>query len=208
MKLGRPIKPLIIREEDKEELERIVRSRTVEAGIRNRAEIVLLSSQGRSSTEVGKKLGVTAQTVCKWRDRFSKQGLRGLSDEVRTGRPRTLREERVAELIQRTIGGKPAAGTHWSCRTFAMEHGVSKSTVQRLWNAFALKPHRHESFKISNDPNFVEKVIDITGLYLAPPENAIVLCVDEKSQCQALQCQGYDNWYPGLQDRYSCTNKA
>lgn len=187
MKIGRPIKSLVISKEDKEELESIVRSRKVEAGIRKRAEVVLLSSQGWSSTEVGKRLGVTAQTVCKWRDRFRKQGIKGLSDEVRMGRPRTIGEERVAELIQKTIDAKPPSGTHWSCRTFAMEHGVSKSTVQRVWKTFELKPHRQDSFKVSNDPNFVEKVVDVTGLYLAPPENAIVLCVDEKSQCQALE---------------------
>jgi transposase len=152
-----------------------------------RAKIVLLWSQGCSSPQISEELSVSAQTACKWRERFKAGGVDALSDEVRSGRPRTLSEQRVAELLQKTISDKPHKGTTWTCRSFALEHGISKSTVQRIWNSFDLRPHRHQSFKLSTDAHFVERVVDITGLYLAPPDKALVLCVDEKSQCQALE---------------------
>ena len=187
MKLGRPRKSLELADEQRTELLKLSRSRNAEAGLVTRARIVLLLAEGASSPEIGRKLGVSAQTVCKWRERFAAQGLGGLGDEHRPGRPRTISEEKVAELLQKTLASAPKGATHWSCRRFAREHQISKSTVQRIWSAFALKPHRHRSFKLSTDPNFVDKVVDITGLYLNPPDKALVLCVDEKSQCQALE---------------------
>ena len=187
MKLGRPIIGLILNETEQKELTDLVRSRSIPAGIMTRAKIVLLCGAGRSTPEVAAELKLSVQTACKWRDRFKRGGVAALRDEVRPGRPRTIGEERVAQLLQKTIDAKPKKGSNWSCRSFALEHDISKSTVQRIWTAFALQPHRHESFKLSTDPNFVEKVVDVTGLYLAPPDKALVLCVDEKSQCQALE---------------------
>lgn len=165
----------------------MARSRSLPAGIALRAKIVLRCVQNRGTPAVAAELGTSVQTACKWRERFRQGGVAALRDEVRSGRPRTIREERVAELLQRTISAKPKVGTHWSCRSFALAHGVSKSTVQRLWESFQRRPHRHEDFKFSTDAHFVEKVVDVTGLYLAPPEEALVLAVDEKSRCQALE---------------------
>lgn len=187
MKIGRPRKGLQLTDEERSELQKLSRSRGSSAGLVTRAKIVLLLDQGASSPEIASKVGVSAQTVCKWRERFAVQGIKGLNDEQRPGRPRTISEERVAELLQKTLAKKPEGATHWSCRRFAQANQISKSTVQRIWSAFELKPHRHESFKLSTDENFVEKVVDITGLYLNPPDKALVLCVDEKSQCQALE---------------------
>jgi putative transposase len=187
MGIGRPIIGLTLNEMERDELSTMARSRSLPAGITLRAKIVLRCSQRLGTPAIAAELGVSVQTACKWRERFRQGGTAALRDEVRSGRPRTIREERVAELLQKTIGTKPKAGTHWSCRSFALEHGISKSTVQRLWEAFQLKPHRQESFKLSTDAHFVEKVVDVTGLYLAPPDKALVLAVDEKSQCQALE---------------------
>ena len=188
MSQGRPIIELTLSEQDHDELSAMARSRRLPAGITLRAKIVLRCAQNRGTPVVAAALGVSVQTACKWRERFRQGGVAALRDEVRSGRPRTIREERVAELLQQTINTKPKDGsTHWSCRRFALEHGVSKSTVQRLWESFRLQPHRHEDFKFSTDAHFVEKVVDVTGLYLAPPEKALVLAVDEKSQCQALE---------------------
>ena len=130
---------------------------------------------------------MTRETTGKWRKRYLERGIQGLYDELRPGKPRTIDDEKVAELIQATLQRTPEGQTHWSVRTLATETGVSHSTVHRVWQAFGLKPHRQESFKLSTDPFFVEKVVDITGLYLNPPDHAVVLCVDEKSQCQALE---------------------
>lgn len=187
MGIGRPIIGLTLNEMERSELSTIARSRTLPAGITLRAKIVLRCGEGLGTPAIATELGTSVQTACKWRERFRKGGVAALRDEVRSGRPRTIREERVAELLQKTIGTKPKVGTHWSCRSFALEHGVSKSTVQRIWETFQLRPHRHESFKLSTDAHFVEKVVDVTGLYLAPPDKALVLAVDEKSQCQALE---------------------
>jgi putative transposase len=187
MPRGRPIIELKITAKQQQELETMARSRSLPAGMVIRAKIVLGCGEGKGTPAVACGLGISAQTAWKWRERFRTGGVSALRDEQRAGRPRTIREERVAELLQKTLDTRPEAGTHWSCRRFALEHGVSKSTVQRLWKAFQLQPHRHESFKLSTDAHFVEKVIDITGLYLAPPDKALVLAVDEKSQCQALE---------------------
>jgi putative transposase len=149
--------------------------------------IVLLADAGVNNKEIASQIGLSQATVGKWRSRFLERGLEGLHDELRPGRPRSIRDEKVAQLLQRTIQSTPPEKTHWSCRDLAAETGVSKSTVQRLWHDFGLKPHRFNTFKLSTDPFFVEKVRDIVGLYLDPPTDALVLCVDEKSQCQALQ---------------------
>ena len=187
MSRGRPIIELTLSEQDHDELSAMARSRSLPAGITLRAKIVLRCAQNRGTPAVAAELGTSVQTACKWRERFRQGGVAALCDEVRSGRPRTIREERVAEWLRRSIDTKPKVGTHWSCRRFALEHGVSKSTVQRLWESFQLQPHRHQDFKFSTDAHFVEKVVDVTGLYLAPPEKALVLAVDEKSQCQALE---------------------
>lgn len=137
---------------------------------------------------IAERLGITQATVGKWRSRFIERRAAGLYDDVRPGAPRTIDDERVAQLINTTLHSKPADGsTHWSVRTVAAETGISKSSVQRYFRLFGLQPHRTEGFKLSNDPFFIEKLRDVVGLYLSSPENALVLCVDEKSQCQALE---------------------
>jgi putative transposase len=146
-----------------------------------------MSSQGQTNIAIAKEVGLSRYAVGKWRKRYADQGLPGLYDQLRSGRPRTISDDRVCELIEDTISRKPEGETHWSTRTLAERIGVSKSTVHRIWTAFGLQPHRQKHFKLSNDPFFTEKVRDIVGLYLNPPENAMVLCVDEKSQCQALE---------------------
>jgi len=135
---------------------------------------------------IAHRLGVSAPTVGTWRSRYLEHGIQGLHDELRPGRPRTISDEQIAVLIRKTLKTKPTDATHWAVRSAAGETGISKSTVQRIWKAFGLQPHRQRHFKLSTDPFFVEKVRDIIGLYLNPPDNAMVLCVDEKSQIQAL----------------------
>jgi putative transposase len=151
-----------------------------------RARIVLLSAAGESNTDIAERLGLSKPTVGIWRKRYVRQRIAGLYDESRPGGPRSIRDEQVATLLRKTLKTKPKDGTHWSCRSIAAETKLSKSTVQRVWKAFGLQPHRQKHFKISTDPFFVEKVRDIVGLYLNPPDHAVVLCVDEKSQIQAL----------------------
>ena len=187
MPRGRPKEPLILSDEDRSQLEAIGRSRSLPSGLVRRASIVLLSAEGLTNKEIAARLKVSEPTVGQWRRRFIAQGLQGLHDELRPGRPRSIADEKVAELINTTLQTKPEAGTHWSCRTMAQQTGVSKSTVQRVWKTFRLKPHRYGHFKLSTDPFFIEKVRDVVGLYLDPPTEALVLCVDEKTQCQALQ---------------------
>jgi putative transposase len=174
-------------ERQRDQLEAFARSRSLPHGLVMRAKIVLGAAEGECNTEISKALGVSRETVGKWRQRFVGQGIEGLYDEYRSGRPRSIDDERVAELVSNTLHSKPKGATHWSCRDMAEATGISKSTVQRVWSAFGLKPHRQETFKLSTDPFFVEKLRDIVGLYLNPPQNALVLCVDEKSQCQALE---------------------
>jgi putative transposase len=180
--------PVVLSETERAELNAMARSRSLPAALTLRAKIVLANAAGQSTTEVCRALGVHRDTVVRWRERYRKHRITGLYDEVRPGRPRTVDDERVAELIATTLNAKPADGaTHWSTRTLAGETGISKSTVHRYLQLFNLKPHRSESFKLSTDPLFIEKLRDVVGLYLNPPENALVLCVDEKSQCQALE---------------------
>jgi transposase len=151
-----------------------------------RSRIVLAAAEGLGNTQVAERLGVKRSTVRKWRDRFAADGLDGLTDEPRPGRPRTVTDEQVEAVITATLESTPANATHWSTRSLAAELGLSQSAVSRIWRAFALQPHRQDSWKLSRDPLFIDKVRDVVGLYLNPPERAVVLCVDEKSQIQAL----------------------
>ncbi|MGH7411550.1 MAG: IS630 family transposase [Candidatus Methylomirabilis sp.] len=152
-----------------------------------RAEIVLAAAKGMNDAGIARRLRITRPTVAKWVRRFRARGPEGLHDEVRSGRPRTVRDQQVAEIIHRTLHTTPADATHWSTRTMAHPGRISRETVRRVWRAFGLQPHRTATFKLSTDPLFVEKVRDICGLYLNPPDKALVLCVDEKSQIQALE---------------------
>ena len=173
--------------ESREQLESWLRSRSLPNGLVTRARVVLLAAEGMGNRPIAQQLGISPSTVRKWRERFAQLGLDGLYDELRPGRPRSVSDEQIATLLHTALQTEPQHGTHWSCRALAEETGLSKSTVQRVCTAFSVKPHRHREFKLSTDPFFVDKVRDIVGLYLDPPTNALVLCVDEKSQCQALE---------------------
>lgn len=152
-----------------------------------RARIVLRLADGESSMAVARETRSHIQTVSKWRERFVARGVDGLLDEPRPGQPRKISDAQIEALITQTLESKPAAATHWSTRTMAKASGLNQTAVSRIWRAFALQPHRTESFKLSRDPLFIDKVRDIVGLYMNPPERALVLCVDEKSQIQALE---------------------
>ncbi|MDP2232902.1 MAG: IS630 family transposase [Actinomycetota bacterium] len=172
---------------EREQLERWARRPKTAQALASRSRIVLACADGASNLEVAQRVGVSAATVGKWRRRFVTSRLDGLVDEPRPGRPRTVDDLRVEEVIVKTLeSAPPDGGTHWSTRQMAKKMGLSQSTVSRIWRAFGLQPHRQENFKLSKDPLFVEKVRDVVGLYLDPPERALVLCVDEKSQIQAL----------------------
>ena len=185
--MGRPNKALLIGEADRLQLRALVRSRSMPHSLVRRARIVLLSGEGQSNREVARRCGVSAPAVSHWRRRYQERGLAGLHDELRPGRPRTHDDEKVAELINLVVQRKPEHATQWSVRSAAAVTHISKSTVGRYFALFGLQPHRSKSFKLSTDPFFVEKVRDIVGLYLNPPDKALVLCVDEKSQVQALE---------------------
>ena len=188
MDRGRPLKPLEVSGSTREELESLSRSLSLAAGLVSRAKIVLLCADGFDNKAVAEEVGTSRQTVGKWRERFRTQGLMGLYDERRPGKPRSIEDDEVMVLLRRTLDTEPPDGsTHWSCRSMADTTAVSKSTVHRVWKAFNIQPHRQKHFKLSTDPFFVEKVHDIVGLYLNPPDNAMVLCVDEKGQTQALE---------------------
>ena len=173
-------------EEERGELERRARRRKISRGDAMRAEIVLLAADGMTNLAIADRLGISRLTVATWRKRFAIKRLDGLVDDPRPGAPRKIDDEKIAEVVTTTLETMPADATHWSTRSMAKASGVSISTVHRIWRAFSLQPHRSETFKLSTDPLFVEKVRDIVGLYLDPPERALVLCVDEKSQIQAL----------------------
>ena len=186
MRTGRPKAPLTVSSEEREQLESLVSSRSLPHGLVRRARIVLLAAEGITNRTIAQKVGVSAVTVGKWRKRYLQQGIQGLHDELRPGRPHSISDEQVAVLIRKTLKTRPKEGTHWTVRSIAAQTDLSKSTVHRIWQAFGLQPHRQRHFKLSTDPFFVEKVRDIVGLYLNPPDKAMVLCVDEKSQIQAL----------------------
>jgi transposase len=186
MPIGRPTKPLELTTEEKQKLATLARRPKTSQAMATRARIVLGCGEGISNGEVAQRLGVTAPTVCKWRERFRVQRLEGLLDEPRPGAPRTITDEQIEGVITKTLETMPANSTHWSTRLMAAETGLTQNAIVRIWRAFGLQPHRVENFKFSKDPQFVEKVRDIVGLYMNPPDRAVVLCVDEKSQVQAL----------------------
>lgn len=186
MRTGRPKKPLEIVAADREKLDVIARRPKSAQAMAMRARIVLGCARGMSNAEVARKLGITGATVGKWRERFRESGLDGLLDEPRVGAPRKITDRQIEDVITKTLESIPANSTHWSTRLMAQEAGLTQNAIVRIWRAFGLQPHRVENFKFSKDPQFVEKVRDIVGLYLNPPDRAIVLCVDEKSQVQAL----------------------
>jgi len=187
MAMGRPKAVLVLEVELRKQLEGFANSRSLPAGLVRRAKMILLSASGKTNREIAQQVGTSHATVSFWRCRFVKGGISGLYDGLRPGRPRPISDARVAQLVRKTLKTRPTTGTHWSIRQIAAEAGISKSTVHRIWQAFGLQPHRQKHFKLSSDPFFVEKVRDIVGLYLNPPENAVVLCVDEKSGIQALE---------------------
>jgi transposase len=185
--MGRPAKALAVSTEERLQLESIARSQSLPAGIVKRAQMVLRMAAGESNTNVARRYRVSRPTVTMWRTRYRERGIAGLHNELKPGRPRSTSEEQVAQLIDTALRSKPKGKTHWSGRGLAAETGLSKTTVHRYLSLFGVQPHRSRSFKLSTDPFFIEKVRDIVGLYLNPPQNALVLCVDEKSQVQALE---------------------
>lgn len=188
MRTGRPKVELLLSDEERAQLQSFARSRSLPAALSNRARIVLSSADGELNSAIAERLKLTKATVGKWRAQFIERRIPGLYDDVRPGKPRTIDDERMAKLINTTLHTKPADGsTHWSVRSVAAETGISKTSVARYFQLFGLQPHRTEGFKLSNDPFFIEKLRDVVGLYLSPPDNALVICVDEKSQCQALE---------------------
>lgn len=186
MKRGRPIPPLQLTVEERAELERWTRRAKTSQALALRARMILGCAAGGSNLAVAEELRVSNATVGKWRRRFLARGLDGLVDEPRPGAPRRVSDEQVEHVVTLTLETTPRDATHWSARSMAERSGVSHVTVHRIWHAFGLQPHRTETFKLSSDPLFIDKVRDIVGLYLDPPERALVLCVDEKSQIQAL----------------------
>lgn len=183
-----------VTDEDRKTLERWARGRSTPVRLAQRAQIVLMAAEGLQSKAIAADLGVTPALVGRWRRRYVAQGLAGIEkDAPRSGRKPTSRDAVARKIIETTLHQKPQAGTHWSTRTLAEALGTTQSMVHRVWKANNLKPHLSRTFKLSNDPNFIEKVVDVVGLYLDPPEHALVLCCDEKSQIQAL-----DRTQPGL----------
>ena len=179
--------PLVLDDDEVQQLQALANSRSLPHSIVQRAQIVLACGAGETNTSIAKRMGLTGMTVGKWRKRYRELGLEGLHDELRPGRPRTYEDDKVAEVINRALQTRPPDGsTHWSARTLAAATGISKTTVHRWLKTFSVQPHRQKTFKLSTDPFFVEKVRDIVGLYLNPPDKAMVLCVDEKTQIQAL----------------------
>jgi transposase len=187
-RIGRPQeRVLMLAASERDELEKIAHSRSAAHGLVRRAQIILASAGGEANTSIAHRLGVTNPTICHWRKKWFEQGLAGLYGEARPGRPRTHDEEAVAELLRTVLKSQPPGSTHWTVRSAAEATGLSKSTVARMLALFGVQPHRSKSFKLSTDPLFVDKVKDIVGLYLNPPDHAVVLCVDEKTQIQALE---------------------
>jgi transposase len=183
---GRQLAALVLSDAERRELTSLAARRNTAQGLALRARIVLGCATGRQNKQVAADLQIDQTTVGKWRRRFAEHRIDGLRDEPRSGTPRTIDDARIEAVIVRTLESVPADATHWSSRGMARACGLSVSTVQRIWRAFGLQPHRLESFKLSTDPDFVAKVRDVVGLYVSPPARAVVLCVDEKSQIQAL----------------------
>jgi transposase len=181
-----PRAEVVLSELEREVLERWARRPKSAQALALRCRIVLAAAEGESSTQIAVRLGCGTDTVGKWRGRFARRGVDGLHDEPRPGKPRSISDEDVERVIVKTLEEQPRGATHWSTRSMAQATGMSQTAVSRIWRAFGLKPHQTETFKLSPDPQFIDKVRDIVGLYLNPPEAAIVLCVDEKAQIQAL----------------------
>ena len=197
-----PVVSVELSEAEREQLVSWSRRSTTAQALAQRSKIVLLVAEGLRTGEIAARLGVHRNTVAKWRRRFEAERLDGLVDEPRPGRPRTVTDSHVDEVITKTLESAPKDATHWSTRSMAAEIGLTQSAVHRIWRAFGLQPHRAETFKLSRDPQFVAKVRDVVGLYLIPPERAVVLCVDEKSQIQALdRTQPILPMQPGLPER-------
>ena len=186
MRTGRPIPPLTLSDHERETLERWARRPTTARALAERARLVLGCAGGKSNTLVARELRLTKQTIGKWRTRFLRDRLDGLLDEPRPGAPRRITDGDVERVMRLTLETAPRDATHWSTRAMARRCGLSQTAVSRIWRAFSLRPHRVKTFKLSKDPLFIEKVRDIVGLYLNPPDKALELCVDEKAQIQAL----------------------
>ena len=184
---GRKLVALELSAEERETLERFIRRRKTAQQLATRSRVILLCADGHANREVAARAGVHETTVCKWRRRFLDKRVEGLIDDPRPGTPRKLSDKTVEHIITTTLETTPSDATHWSTRDLAKRVGVSQATVSRVWRAFNLQPHRVKSFRLSNDPLFIEKVRDVVGLYMNPPDHAVVLCVDEKSQIQALE---------------------
>ena len=181
MRTGRPKAELVLSDDERAQLLSFARSRSLPAGLSNRARMILSSADGELNNAIAERLKTTKATVGKWRSRFIVQRLAGLYDSLRPGAPRTIDDERVAQLVNTTLHTKPADGsTHWSVRSAAGQTSISKSSVQRYFQLFGLQPHRSKGFKLSSDAFFIEKLRDVVGLYLSPPDKALVICVDEK----------------------------
>jgi transposase len=175
---------VVLSDEDREVLERWARRPKSSQGLALRCRIVLAAADGESSREIAAHLGWSTDTVGKWRGRFARRGFDGLHDEPHPGKPRSIGDDDIERVIVKTLEEQPPIATHWSTRLMAQMTGMSQSAVSRIWRAFALKPHQTESFKLSPDPQFIDKVRDIVGLYLDPPKGALVVCVDEETQAQ------------------------
>ncbi|HEY9871309.1 MAG TPA: IS630 family transposase [Candidatus Obscuribacterales bacterium] len=182
------VAPIVkLTDDQREELEGWARGRSVEHRLVMRAKIVLLAAAGKKNQEIMAELRLSAPTVQRWRDRFVESGIEGIaSDAPRSGRPRVIGPEKVKEVVEATMNSRPADATHWSTRTMAQAQGISKDTIRRIWHQHQLQPHRVETFKFSKDPKFFEKLEDVVGLYMNPPDKALVFSFDEKSQIQAL----------------------
>ena len=206
-KTGRPKAPLILTDEERATLGRWSRRAKSSQALALRCRIVLACATGATNKQVAAELGVSLPTVGKWRSRFVTRRLEGLVDEPRPGAPRTITDEQVEAVVVATLEETPIDATHWSRASMAKRSGLSKSTVGRIWKAFRLKPHLTDTFKLSSDPQFIDKVRDVVGLYLDPPERALVLCVDEKSQVQALDRSQPDlPMIPGIPERRTQDN--
>jgi transposase len=170
--------------QERAQLQSWARRRTSAQALAQRSRIVLLAAEGLTNTQIAERLEIKRATAARWRSRFAEDRLDGLVDEPRPGRPRTISDEQVEEVIVKTLESTPKDATHWSTRSMAREVGLMQSAVLRIWRAFGLQPHRQETWKLSKDPQFIEKVRDVVGLYLNPPERAVVLCVDETAPTQ------------------------
>src|SRR4051794_1329331 len=177
---------LVLTDEERAQLEAWARRRKSAQALAQRSRIVLAAADGVANTEIARQLGIHRSVATRWRNRFAEHRLDGLTDEPRPGQPRKITDAQVEEVIVKTLETTPKDATHWSTRSMAAEVGLNQTAVHRIWKAFGLQPHRQDAWKLSKDPQFIEKVRDVVGLYLNPPERAVVLCVDEKSQIQAL----------------------